>query len=255
MNPSRLKLQATARRSLLRAGRRPLALVGKADQAVLRALRTRGHFEPLESSVRMLGLAGEYGALWAGIGLAGAAVDAERRGRWLRGASVGHLAGHFNFLVKVTIGRRRPLITEHPPLARAPSKLSFPSTHSTSSVAAAVALGRVQPRAKLPLYGLAAAICIGRPYLGMHYPSDVIAGVALGSLIGRIVPGLDGPSVEQRLRELRDETAVVREEGDEVEQASEAAAVEARSVADEAGTAAVADPGDADLAPQPAARR
>ena len=94
------------------------------------------------------------------------------------------------------------LIEEHPPLARAPSKLSFPSAHATSSVAAATALARVYPRRRVPLYCLATAICLTRPYLGMHYPSDVVAGVALGALIGRAVPRLDEPSIEERLIDL-----------------------------------------------------
>ena len=40
-----------------------------------------------------------------------------------------------------------------------------------------------------------------RPYLGMHYPSDVVAGAALGTALGKLVPGLDdrhrGPAAEQ----------------------------------------------------------
>jgi membrane-associated phospholipid phosphatase len=36
------------------------------------------------------------------------------------------------------------------------------------------------------VFALAAAICVGRPYLGMHYPSDVVAGVVLGALIGSL---------------------------------------------------------------------
>ena len=53
-------------------------------------------------------------------------------------------------------------------------------------------MGRVRPSARPALYGLAAAICLSRPYLGMHYPSDVLAGAALGTVIGRSLPGLDG---------------------------------------------------------------
>ena len=34
----------------------------------------------------------------------------------------------------------------------------------------------------------AAALAAGRPYLGMHYPSDVLAGVVLGTALGLIVP-------------------------------------------------------------------
>jgi membrane-associated phospholipid phosphatase len=80
------------------------------------------------------------------------------------------------------------VITDHPPLARAPTKLSFPSAHATSSLAAAAALSRVEPQAKLPLHVLAGAICLSRPYLGMHYPSDVVAGAAFGALLGRLAP-------------------------------------------------------------------
>jgi membrane-associated phospholipid phosphatase len=138
--------------------------------------------------MRALGLAGEYGAVWMTIGATGAAADRPRRARWLGGALVAPAAIVINFAVKKSIGRQRPVITEHPPLARAPSKLSFPSAHATSSVAAATAISRIEPRARLPLFALAALICVGRPYLGMHYPSDVAAGVALGAVLGALAP-------------------------------------------------------------------
>jgi undecaprenyl-diphosphatase len=179
-----------------------LAALGDADQAVLRFLRTRGHEEPVETVAKALGHAGEFGAIWAGIGAVGASVDERRRGQWLLAGLTGPAAIGVNFVAKVAIGRQRPLIEDHPPLAKAPTKLSFPSAHATSSAAAATALGRVQPRARPYLFALAAAICVGRPYLGMHYPSDVLAGVVLGSLLGSLVPGLGAPPAEDRLFEL-----------------------------------------------------
>jgi membrane-associated phospholipid phosphatase len=139
-----------------------------------------------------LGLAGEWAGVWAVIGLGGAAADPARRARWLAGAAVGPVAVGVNFGVKLAVGRERPLIEGHPPLARAPTKLSFPSAHATSSLAGATALGRVAPTRRPALYALAAGICLSRPYLGMHYPSDVLAGAALGAVLGRLVPGLDG---------------------------------------------------------------
>jgi len=179
-----------------------LAALGDADQAVLRLLRTRGHAEPVETAMKSLGMAGEYGAVWAGIGTVGATVDERRRGQWLAAGLVGPLAIGINYAVKLAVGRQRPLIEDHPPLAKAPTKLSFPSAHATSSVAAATALGRVQPRARPYLFGLAAAICVGRPYLGMHYPSDVVGGAVLGFCIGSLVPGLGAPPTEDRLFDL-----------------------------------------------------
>jgi undecaprenyl-diphosphatase len=183
--------------------RRPvLAALGDADQALLRLLRTRGHAEPVETVAKALGHAGEFGAVWAGIGAVGASVDERRRGQWLVAGLTGPAAIGVNFVVKLAIGRRRPLIEDHPPLAKAPTKLSFPSAHATSSVAAATALGRVQPRARPYLFALAAAISVGRPYLGMHYPSDVLGGAVLGLCLGSIVPGLGGPHTEDRLFDL-----------------------------------------------------
>jgi undecaprenyl-diphosphatase len=138
--------------------------------------------------MKALGLAGEYGAIWIVLGLTGAAADPSRRARWGVASMVAPAAIVANFAVKKAVGRQRPVITDHPALAKAPSKLSFPSAHATSSVAAAVAYARVRPEARGPLLALAAAICVGRPYLGMHYPSDVAAGALLGALLGRLAP-------------------------------------------------------------------
>jgi membrane-associated phospholipid phosphatase len=185
----RLRRKRHSRRAIWRARAvGPASWAGTADQAVLRFLRTRGHDPITEGVMRALGLAGEYGAVWMAIGSTAAALDRRRRSRWLAGALVAPTAIVVNFAVKRTVGRERPVITEHPPLARAPSKLSFPSAHATSSVAAATALGRVRPGGRAPLYALATAICVGRPYLGMHYPSDVLAGAALGAAIGFLAP-------------------------------------------------------------------
>lgn len=183
---SRLKRQQRSHRAIwIVRARTPVAAL---DQALLRLLRTRGHSPGAEAAMKALGLSGEYGAIWMTIGAAAAAADRRRRSRWLAGALVAPAAIVLNFAVKKSVGRQRPVITDHPPLSRAPSKLSFPSAHATSSAAAATALARVEPRARLPLLGLAAAICVGRPYLGMHYPSDVAAGVLLGAALGRVAP-------------------------------------------------------------------
>jgi membrane-associated phospholipid phosphatase len=179
-----------------------LRVLGDADQALLRALRTRGHGPVIEPAMKLLATVGEWGAVWMAIGAAGAAADPARRSRWLLAAGVAPAAVGVNYAVKVAVGRERPLIVGHPPLGRAPSKLSFPSAHATSSVAAATAFGRVAPGSRRAHYALAAGICLSRPYLGMHYPSDVLAGAALGTLLGRLAPGLASDDAEERLIDL-----------------------------------------------------
>lgn len=153
-------------------------------------MRTKGHAPPIEQAMKVLGTAGEWGAIWSGGALAAAGLDRGRRRRWLAAAVVAPLAVGANYVVKSLVRRRRPVLDRLPPLAGAPSELSFPSAHATSSLAAATAMSRIAPGARRPLYLLAAAICVTRPYLGMHYPSDVLAGAAIGTLLGRVWPGL-----------------------------------------------------------------
>ncbi|HEX2128502.1 MAG TPA: phosphatase PAP2 family protein [Solirubrobacterales bacterium] len=189
--------------SIVKRRRNPvLAAFADADQAALRFLRTHGHHEPVETVMKALGTCGELAAIWVATGAVGASIDDKRRRQWLTAGAVGPVAIGVNYAIKVAVGRQRPLLDEHPPLARAPTKLSFPSTHATSSVAAATALGRVEPRARPALFTVAAAICVGRPYLGMHYPSDVLAGAAVGFALGSVVPGLGAEPTEDRLFEL-----------------------------------------------------
>ena len=172
-----------------RAGR-PLA---KLDLGVLRFLRTHGHQPAIEKPMRALGWAGESGAIWAASSLVAAAADRRRRTRWLVSTALPPVAIVANYGFKRLINRERPVIEELPALGYAASSLSFPSAHATSSVAAATAIARIAPGSKPVVYALAGLVCVGRPYLGMHYPSDVLVGVALGWLIGKSVPGLDAP--------------------------------------------------------------
>jgi membrane-associated phospholipid phosphatase len=162
------------------------------DTALLRFMRTRGHSPGAERAAKAIAASGEYGAIWAAAGLAAAAFDPPRRNRWLAAAALAPAAIGLNFAVKVAVRRRRPELKGLPPLGRAPSSLSFPSAHSTASFAAATAMSRIAPRRRPLLYAGAGVMALTRPYLGMHYPSDVLAGAALGTALGAAVPGLDG---------------------------------------------------------------
>jgi undecaprenyl-diphosphatase len=70
---------------------------------------------------------------------------------------------------------------------RMPSSTSFPSGHSASAAAFAVAVGDVQPVLRLPLRGAATVVAFSRVYTGVHYPSDVLVGATAGALLGRWV--------------------------------------------------------------------
>jgi len=137
--------------------------------------------------MRMLGKAGNNGAVWFAIGIGLALIDSDHRREWFHVALLGPAAIVINFGVKAVVRRQRPVLEGLPPLGGAPSSLSFPSAHATSSFAVATAATRIAPEAAV-LYVLALALSIGRPYLGMHYPSDVLAGAILGVALGLFVP-------------------------------------------------------------------
>jgi decaprenylphosphoryl-5-phosphoribose phosphatase len=161
------------------------------DLALLRFMRTRGHAPAAERVAKTLAASGEYGAIWAATGLAAAAFDPPRRGRWIAAAALAPAAIGLNFAVKLAVRRRRPQLDGLPPLGGAPTSLSMPSAHATASFAAATAMSRIAPRRAPVLYAGAAAMGLTRPYLGMHYPSDVVVGAALGTALGKLVPGLE----------------------------------------------------------------
>ena len=150
-------------------------------------MRTRFHAPAIEATAKLLGRIGGYGAVWFVLGILFALLDPDRRGEWLLCGLLGPFAIGANFAVKAIVRRPRPVLEGLPPLSGAPSSLSFPSAHATSSFAVATAMTRVDPVAAL-LFALALAISLGRPYLGMHYPSDVLAGVLLGTALGLAVP-------------------------------------------------------------------
>ena len=163
------------------------AAVENADLRLLRFMRTHGHSPGLESAAQALGKAANNGAAWMVLGVALALIDSERREQWLICAALGPIAIGLNYGIKLLVRRQRPVLEGLPPLGGAPSSLSFPSAHAFSSFAVATAMVRVDPATAGALV-VALAIALGRPYLGMHYPSDVLAGALLGVVLGLIVP-------------------------------------------------------------------
>jgi decaprenylphosphoryl-5-phosphoribose phosphatase len=167
------------------------------DLALLRLMRTRWHSPAVERAAKAIAASGECGAIWAAVGLTSAAFDPPRRGRWLAAAALGPAAIGINYAVKLVARRRRPKLQGLPPLGGAPSSLTLPSAHATASFAAATAMSRIAPRRGPILYAGATLMGLTRPYLGMHYPSDVAAGAALGTALGKLMPGLDDHSAGQ----------------------------------------------------------
>lgn len=164
------------------------------DERLLRIARTRGHTPARERAVARFSLLGEHAAVWLAIGAAGSAVAPPgRRERFRRATALVAATYGLNTALKLVVRRRRPQLPGLPPLAKTPTHYSFPSAHASTSFAAALAYGRAGLPG-LPLYLLAEAMAASRLYLGVHYPSDVLAGALLGTGLAAALAGPREPS-------------------------------------------------------------
>jgi len=143
-----------------------------AKPEVVRAARGMSHF-------------GEHALGWIGIAAVGWLVDKPRRRQWA-GVAVGAVGAHAaSIVIKRVVRRPRPNDPSVQVNVSTPSKLSFPSSHATSTTAAAVLLGKLTG---LPLPAvLVPPMLLSRVVLGVHYPSDVLAGSALGAASAAVV--------------------------------------------------------------------
>ena len=101
-------------------------------------------------------------------------------------------ADGISHLLKLTTNRpRRYVATPHlHTLISRPTSDSFPSSHATTAFAGAVVLSFLLPRL-WPLFVAAAAlVAFSRLYVGVHYPTDVFAGAAIGAVFAAVVTAL-----------------------------------------------------------------
>jgi PAP2 superfamily len=155
------------------------------ETAVLRRVqRALGH-RPVVAAARGLSTFGEHSAGWLALALAGAAADRDRRRDWLL-AAAGVVGAHAaSVAVKRVVRRPRPADESVRVLVGTPSRLSFPSAHATSTTAAAVLFSGLTGRRLVPV--LVPPMLVSRLVLGVHYPTDVLAGSVLGAVVGGLV--------------------------------------------------------------------
>ena len=179
-----------------------------AETAVLGAVQRRIGTPAVVRAARGMSLFGEHAAGWLALGLLGAAVDRPRRRDWLRAVGGVAAAHGASIAVKRVVRRPRPDDPSVAVLVGTPSRLSFPSSHASSTTAAAILFGALLgPRAKRGLTSaLVPPMLLSRLVLGVHFPSDVLAGSALGATVAALTSTLT-PGVPARRRAARADAA------------------------------------------------
>jgi undecaprenyl-diphosphatase len=127
------------------------------------------------------------GWLWYSLGIVLLFAGGPHRFAAVTSAALAAVAGIAVFMVlKRVSGRKRPCALEPHCWAKLlpPDQFSFPSGHSITAFAVVVPLTAFYPEMMFGLLFCAASVAISRIILGMHFLSDVLAGCALGSLLG-----------------------------------------------------------------------
>lgn len=161
--------------------------IGRAD----RSLMARSAAVPpsaADTVIRRLSRSADKGVLWWAVaGLLATRKGPPRRAA-LRGvAAIAAASPLTNAVAKPLLPRRRPAAGEvpgHRRLSRSPTSSSFPSGHAASAAAFATAVSMECPRAGIAVVPLALTVAYSRVHTGVHWPSDVAAGMAIGVAAG-----------------------------------------------------------------------
>ncbi len=128
---------------------------------------------------------GNVGILWIALGLVLLIPKRTRRGGFdlLICLAAAYIVN--DLIIKEIVARVRPYdaIEGLTILVKPLSSFSFPSGHANSSFAAAMALTLAFGKKGVWAYIPAALIAFSRCYVGVHYPSDVLAGILVGTLV------------------------------------------------------------------------
>ena len=168
-----------------------LEWIQNTDWAILHWIRETMQCSVLDALMPKITLLGHGGVIWL---LAAAGMTYSKKYRKygiavFAALAAGVLVG--NVCLKHLVARPRPCWLESVPLLISdPTDFSFPSGHTLSSVIAATVLTAANHKFGFAAIPLAALIAFSRLYLYVHFPSDVLASVVIGLLLGCAAVGI-----------------------------------------------------------------
>lgn len=163
-------------------------MLSQIEFAILYALQSL-HNPWLDLVMTRITSLGDHGFIWILTGVILTCLPKTRKIGIcvLLSLAAGGLLG--NMILKKLIQRPRPcwIDTQVVLLIQNPKDYSFPSGHTLASLEGAVSIWLYNRRLGVPFLFLAVLIALSRLYLFVHFPTDVVAGAVLGSLIALFV--------------------------------------------------------------------
>ena len=156
------------------------------DGQLLRWLMEQFSHPVLDEMMQFVSSLGNKGMIWIGIGILLLLLGVKNKKRRNGGLLVLlSLAVNFlacNVILKPLVDRTRPYyVLDYTPLIPPVGDPSFPSGHTSASFAAATAIYAINRKWGLAAYLRAAVMGCSRLYLGVHFPTDVLAGALVGT--------------------------------------------------------------------------
>lgn len=159
------------------------------DGRILLWIQENVRFGALNGAMRFITSLGNAGAVWIVMTLALLAFRRTRRAGVCCALALIFSLLMTNVVLKNGVRRVRPYVDLESLtlLIRRPSEFSFPSGHASSSFAAGWTALRMLPgRLGVPALVLAVLIALSRLYVGVHYPTDVLAGAIVGVIASEL---------------------------------------------------------------------
>lgn len=167
-----------------------LHTLSQLDGQTLLFIQDHLRFEELNPFMIRFTNLGEFGLIWIIITVLLLIPKKSRRAGICSALALVASLCVTNFFLKNYVARVRPyeVVEGLTSLLGPVGEWSFPSGHASSGFAAAAAIYKSRPkRVGVPCIILAALLAWSRLYVGVHYPSDVIGGAIIGTLLGLIV--------------------------------------------------------------------
>lgn len=160
------------------------------DGSILLFIQEHIRTPALDWLMKLASAVGDSGIIWILLGLALLIWKKTRRGGLDTLLSLAASTAVNNLIIKPLAARPRPYLTfeELEVIIKPLTSYSFPSGHACASFAAAFALSHAfKKHGGAWAYVPAAIITLSRIYVGIHYPTDIIAGAILGTVAAWLV--------------------------------------------------------------------